>query len=95
MANVNITEFNSRDAPLRMPALAVQNVAISGSSVQSSAFTTSTQAIRVSCDAIAWIAFGPNPTAIAAGAGTVRFALGESGTFGVSPGDKVAVITGT
>jgi hypothetical protein len=69
-----------------------QQVAIGGSSAQSSAFDQSTMLVRVHADAPARIEFGVNPTAAAT---SMRIAAGASEYFGVRPGHKVAVITTT
>ncbi len=73
------------------PPVAVQTVAIGGSSAQSAAFNARTVIIRVHADAICSILIGgTNPTATATNA---RFIAGQTEYFLVTPGDKLAVIT--
>lgn len=100
MAKVFISEYAR--APLGIngqllaageePALAVQVVAIGGSSVQSSAFNAKTKFIRVHTDAVCSIDIGSNPTATA---NTARLAANSTEYFGVYPAHKIAVITNT
>lgn len=94
MAVLFITEYANPYTPgiLTEPGLASQTVAIGGSTTQSSAFTSSTNFIRLSTDAICSVAFGSNPTATAT---TSRMAAGTERIVQVSPGHKVAVITNT
>lgn len=86
---------------LRLPPIAEQTIAITGSSAQSSAFNKSTKIIRVETDSICAISIGPNPTAAtASGTGTAtgtggRMVAGDKEYFGVNPGDKIAVIATT
>lgn len=74
------------------PPIVEQTVAIGGSSVQSSAFNASTRMIRVHTDAICSILIGANPTATAVKG---RLAANQTEYFGVTGGDKIAVITNT
>ena len=74
------------------PPLAEQTVAIAGASAQSSAFNASTKFIRVHTDAICSVLVGSNPTAAAT---NQRMAADATEYFGVSSGDKIAVITNT
>lgn len=102
MATVYVTEYarQARDAAgftmvvADEPPLANQTVAISASSVQSSAFNASTRFIRVSTDAVCSIEIGANPTASAT---TRRMPANTTEYFGVPQGQswKVAVITNT
>lgn len=74
------------------PAITDQTVAITGASVQSSAFNSNTHAIMVECDADCSVAVGTDPTAT-----TANFLMGD-GTpyqFTVVPGQKIAVISNT
>jgi hypothetical protein len=108
MANVNVAEFSALGfggvgQAAQEPPINVQNVAIGATSVQSGAFQPGTRMIRIATDAIAWIAFGNNPVAVAVGAGTIRMAANTAEYFCVATtsgpsgptGDKIAVITGT
>jgi hypothetical protein len=74
------------------PNVAEQQVAISGSSTQSAAFNAKTGFVMIHTDAICALAFGDNPTAAN---NRHRMAAGEVRFYGVSPGQKVAVITAT
>lgn len=75
------------------PALAYQQLSISGSSVQSAAFNAGTRIVRLHADAPCRVAFGTNPTA-SVGA-SLRLNAGATEYFNVQPGHKVAVITST
>lgn len=95
MAKVFITEYASLskgDSVGEEPSITTQVVAIGGTSVQSAAFNTGTNFIRVHTDAICSIAFGTNPTATA---DSQRLAANQTEYYGVRPGGKVAVITNT
>lgn len=96
MAVLFIAEFTdhafSRIPVAPMPPLAEQTVAIGGASTQSSAFSSSTKVVRVHADAICSIAIGSNPTATAT---KLRMDAGQTEYFGVTPGDKIAVISNT
>lgn len=74
------------------PPLAEQTVAIGGGSVQSAAFAARTRYVRIHTDSICSIAFGANPTATAT---NKRMAADQTEYFGVTPTQKVAVITNT
>lgn len=74
------------------PPLAEQTVAIGGASVQSSAFTSNTNIIRVHTDAICSVLIDTDPTVTAVKS---RMAANQTEYFGVRPGDKIAVITNT
>ena len=60
-------------------------------SAQSAAFAASTKVIRVVCTTNAWITFGANPTA-AKDATSLFIAANVPEFFGVTPGEKLAVI---
>lgn len=99
MAVLYVTEFEtpskSQTAVLPMvrgPKVADNNVAIGGTSTQSSAFNADTRIIRVHTDAICSIEIGANPTAAATSA---RMAANQTEYFFVTPGHKIAVITNT
>lgn len=68
---------------------AVQEVAIGGSSVQSSAFAADTRFIIVTSTENCLIAIGENPTAAAAGG--IPLPAWTQRPFLVKPGDKLAV----
>jgi hypothetical protein len=98
MASLYVTEYlglgraaldTVTQAPTE-PALTEQLVAIGGSSTQSAAFSTRTRLVRVHCDAICSVAFGPNPTAVNT---AKRLAANQTEYFAVNGGDKLAVIT--
>jgi hypothetical protein len=72
------------------PSVADQVVSISGSSTQSAVFGGYTQMIRVHTDAICSIVIGDNPIAAST---NKRLAANQTEYFGVSPGQKIAVIT--
>lgn len=74
--------------------VANQVLAIGGASVQSAAFNAATDLIVITkIDADARVAFGPNPTAVAGGAGQTRYLkAGNEYAFAVEPGSKLAVI---
>lgn len=102
MPTVFITEYarQGRDASgFQMvvadePPVANQTVAITASSVQSSAFAAGTRFVRVSTDAVCSIEFGTNPTATAT---TRRMPANTTEYFAVPQGQsyKLAVITNT
>jgi hypothetical protein len=74
--------------------IANQSIAIGAGSLQSAAFNARTDLVVVTkVDADARIAFGTNPTAVAAGAGQTRYLkAGNEYAFAVEPGTKLAVI---
>lgn len=72
------------------PALVEQTVAITGGSVQSSAFSAATRFVRVHTDSVCSILFGSNPTAVDT---AKRMAANTTEYFGTLPGQKVAVIS--
>lgn len=99
MASLRITEFGGTmmeiggraSAPL-WPALAHQNVTI-GAETDSAAFNASTRLIRVQAEALCCISIGPGTQT--ATTDMCRMTAGMTEYFGVSPGDKVSVITTT
>jgi hypothetical protein len=103
MATLNVTEYTtpftnaSRGiAMARAPKVAQNNVAIGGTSTQSSAFAATTKMIRVETDVICCIEIGANPTAIVLGATmTQRMVAGQTEYFYVTSGHKIAVIAST
>lgn len=93
MAVLYINEFNRMSNfvnGLQTPPVAEQHVAIGGTSTQSAAFDKNTYGVEVVSDVDCSIAFGADPTAAVTAfylpAKTVR-------TYGVVPGQKVAVIS--
>lgn len=72
------------------PAIVEQSVAITGGSVQSSAFNAATRFVRVHADSVCSILFGSNPTAVAT---AKRMAANTTEYFGTMAGQKVAVIS--
>lgn len=67
-ATCNVTEFADRPPVTYQaafaPALASSNVTFTTSSVQSVVFQQTTTLVRIQCDAVAYILFGTNPTAL-------------------------------
>ena len=72
------------------PGLAVQKIAIGAGSVQSAAFNAKTTFIAVNVDATCSYSVGADPTATAA---AMRLPANGTIYLGVTPGDKIAVIT--
>ena len=99
MATLYIAEFskpatysNGVIQVLQLPPLAQQTVVIGAGSLPSAAFNAATALIRVNTDAICSIAVGTAPTATTA---MMRMVAGQTEVFGVSAGDKIAVIANT
>ncbi len=100
MPTLYITEFEGRTqgeggsvaAALPLPPLAQQTVAIAGASAQSAALNAKTRFVRVISDAVCSIEVGANPTATAA---KMRLPANVPEVFGVTPGQKIAVISNT
>lgn len=100
MPTLYVTEFSEsglgsspRQLPMApLPAVASQAVTISGTSAQSSPFSTATRAIRVHTDVVCSIFVGANPTATTSNA---RMAADQTEYFSVQPGDRIAVISNT
>ena len=96
MAKLYITEFSALPIDLnlatpqlaKLPGLADQVVTYS-SSTQSAAFSGSTRFIRIHTDSDCHIQVSINPTA---SSGNAKLIAGQTEYFGVSPGDKLAVI---
>lgn len=67
-ATCNVTEFAERPPVTYQaafaPALFSANVTYTTSSVQSAVFQATTALVRIQCDAVAYILFGTNPTAL-------------------------------
>lgn len=104
MAKLHITEMsdtgtkggrgrNSINAQIgQMPAVAIQELTFTSSSVKSAAFNEYTSLIRVRADAACRVLVGEDPTALAT---STPLGANETEYFGVRPGDKIAVIAGT
>lgn len=102
MSKLFIVEFESLAKPLRdvdrtpaeaqvgqLPALAVQTLDIGGASVVSNAFNAKTRFIRLSADIACMIKVDTAPTATTS---DVPLYANLPEYFGVSPGQKIAVI---
>lgn len=67
-ATCNVTEFIERPPVTYQaafaPALTSANVTYTTSSVQSAVFQPTTALVRIQCDAVAYVLFGTNPTAL-------------------------------
>lgn len=75
------------------PAAVLQNVAVSGTSAQSSAFSSATRLVRLFADAAMCVVVGgTSPTATIT---SQPMAANQTEYFLVNPGDKVAAITCT
>lgn len=98
MTTLSITEYarlaRSADGPFVLtgqePAVAEQEISIGGASTQSAAFNARTNFIMVHAAAVCALAFGDTPTALA---NRHRLGAGETRFYGVSPGQRLAVIT--
>ena len=90
MSSLYIAEFVDGAGALQaaqMPPISEQKVTISGTSAQSAAFGC--KVIRVHTDVACHVAFGANPTATTS---NMRLQADTTEYFGVTPGNKVAVI---
>ena len=96
MAKLYISEFISgpdKAMPPQEPCVTDQTpVVIGAGSLQSAAFNSKTNLVRIHTDAICSIAFGEDPTATA---DSKRMAAGQTEYFTVGGGQKVAVIENT
>jgi len=93
MATMNVTECAKPvgGEPLAyLPGFAGENVTITGTSAQSSAFNDETRIVRVVADAACYVLVGSNPTAAA---GDVYLPANAPEYFRVTPGQKIAGIT--
>lgn len=98
MTTLSITEYanlaRSGDGPFVLtgqePAVTEQEITIGGASAQSAAFNARTRFVMVHAAAVCALAFGDNPTAVN---NRHRLGAGETRFYGVSPGQKLAVIT--
>jgi len=71
------------------PAIVQQMVDYSTSSLQSAVFNEKTRFVRVHVDGVAHVIFGDNPTATT---NSMRMAADQTEYFGVTPGQRLAVI---
>lgn len=76
----------------QLPAVAIQEVTFTSSSVKSAAFNEYTSLIRVRADAACRVLVGEDPTALVT---SIPLGANETEYFGVKPGHKIAVIAGT
>jgi hypothetical protein len=75
-----------------MPPVTEQSVPIGGTSAAYNPFNTSTRFIIVNADTPCSLAFGPTPVAVAT---AHRVSLNETRSYGVMPGQTIAVIANT
>lgn len=101
MASLYITEFNSvgpeRTQIAQWPAVTTQKLTV-GSETKSAEFQPSTRLIRVHTDAICSIEISSESasgTWVAATTSSARLAADATEYFGVSPGDKLSVVSNT
>jgi hypothetical protein len=77
----------------QMLALVTAQVVTTGAaSAQSAAWQATTKVIRITAKVDQWVAFGTNPTAAAATAGSVFMPTGTTKTWAAVQGQKVAAI---
>ena len=85
-ATCNVTEFKERPPVTYqaafLPALASSNVTYTTSSVQSAVFDVNTALVRITCDALAYVLVGSNPTALLT---SLRITAGQTEYFTVLP----------
>ena len=74
-----------------VPPVAEQKITI-GVTTQSAAFNAATKMVRLHAEAACCVEFGADPIATT---DNMRLAAGQTEYFGVSPGQKLAVITFT
>ena len=96
MSIINITELRQaqpdKTQVVLLPAIASENVTITGTSAQSSALNSSTVLVRLVADASCYVQVGANPTAAA---GDTYLPSGVVEYFAIQPGAgyKIAAIT--
>lgn len=92
---IRLFEMNSlpvSEALASVPFVASQDgAAVSGASAQSSAFGATTRFVIVQADEVVKVEFGSNPTA---DTNSYKIAADQDRLFAVTPGDKVAFISG-
>lgn len=90
---LNIAQFDSMSPnhTFSGPPTASENVTVSATSSQGSVFLPATRLVRLHAVVACRVAFGVNPTASAS---SMRLAAGQTEYFGVTPGQRVAVISG-
>lgn len=97
MASLYISEFerprNQWVQNANAPPIAEQKLAI-GAAVTSSAFQATTRQIRVHCDAICSIAFGPT-SSVTATTSNMRLAANQTEYFSVNNNSFISVISNT
>lgn len=85
-ATCNVTEFAERPPVTYQaafaPALTSSNITYTTSSVQSVVFQPTTALVRIQCDAVAYVLFGTNPTALLT---SMRVPSGVTEYFAVTP----------
>lgn len=86
-----VEDDESRPVPAIFPG-AASKVLIGAASAQSGAFGSSTGLIRIACSVGCFIAIGANPVA---DSNSLFLPAGMVEYFGVSPGQKIAVIQNT
>lgn len=74
------------------PEIITQVLDFTSGMATSVAFNARTRFVRLNCDAVCSVAFGPNPTATT---DSQRMSSNQTEYKGVNPGDKVAVIANT
>jgi hypothetical protein len=98
MATLYISEYTEAVGrtggivPIVLEPPAVEQTVAIGAEAKSFAFGANTRIIRVHCDAICSILIGANPTATTA---KKRLPADHTEYFGVTPGDKLSVISNT
>lgn len=94
-AQLHLTEFQGPPAvsvyfqAANMPALRSNVVPITGSSVQSLPFVSTTRLVRIHCDVACYVAVGVAPAATNE---SMRLAAGQTEYFVVTPGLRLAVL---
>jgi len=99
LATLTITEFGDSGTnripvglPIaQLPAISTQQVTVAGASAQSAAFSADTRFVRLRTDTACRIVAGDNPTATTS---DLSLDANQAEYFGVTPGQKLAVIAG-
>jgi hypothetical protein len=88
-ATCSVTEFRDRPPVTYqaaiVPVLASSIVTYTTSSVQSNVFNVDTVLVRITCDALAYVLFGTNPTALLT---SMRLGEGQTEYFTVIPANS-------
>jgi hypothetical protein len=74
-----------------LPTLGTQVINLGGASVQSTPMQARTRLVRVHAQAACHVIAGENPTATTS---SMRLAEGQTEYFGITPGQRLAVIQG-